>query len=323
MQTGASESDRYHYPPDLLQLLGDTIPLLGRSKQQVLTFFRACGVPSSLFADLQSQLDTNRDSINWFFMARTILVRLNEGGDHWLAARREVVRRVAEFEDFGLCWPDKQLQVKGLVADVRRNVEIKDAFTRMQQERDRERAVHLRQRAHEAESRRSRVLHQEELRTHLAATLRIDDGVRRGIALEHVTTEIFKFGGVLIREPFVRRSEEGSPEEQIDGIVQIDGEYYLVEVKGWRAPLDVNPVSRHLVRVYGRGNASGFLISLSGYTRAAVEECRRALNTKTIVLAEARELVLVLERDGDIQRWMRTKIEAAIGDLNPLHFPSV
>jgi hypothetical protein len=40
--------DPFHYPPELLSLLIDTIPLLCRSKQDVLTFFpgqRRAGQP--------------------------------------------------------------------------------------------------------------------------------------------------------------------------------------------------------------------------------------------------------------------------------------
>lgn len=34
----------YHYPPELLDLLVDTIPRLTRSKPEVLDFFRGAGV---------------------------------------------------------------------------------------------------------------------------------------------------------------------------------------------------------------------------------------------------------------------------------------
>ena len=36
--------EAYHFPPDLLEQLVNTIPLLCRSKQNVLDFFRGCGV---------------------------------------------------------------------------------------------------------------------------------------------------------------------------------------------------------------------------------------------------------------------------------------
>ena len=46
----------YHYPPELFQLLIDTIPLLSRSKKDVLIFFRGAGVPHSLVEDLKGDV---------------------------------------------------------------------------------------------------------------------------------------------------------------------------------------------------------------------------------------------------------------------------
>jgi hypothetical protein len=37
----------YHYPPELLELLCDTVPLLFRSKQGIIDFFAGAGVPGS------------------------------------------------------------------------------------------------------------------------------------------------------------------------------------------------------------------------------------------------------------------------------------
>jgi hypothetical protein len=48
--------DPYHYPPELLDLLIDTIPLLCRSKNDVLTFFRGSGVPEGLTLDLRRRV---------------------------------------------------------------------------------------------------------------------------------------------------------------------------------------------------------------------------------------------------------------------------
>jgi hypothetical protein len=56
-----------------------------------------------------------------------------------LRPRREIIKRVVEFEHFETCWPEDQLKAKGLVASVREAVNTKDAFTRMKQERDAER----------------------------------------------------------------------------------------------------------------------------------------------------------------------------------------
>lgn len=46
----------YHYPPDLMSLLIQTIPRICRSKEDVLLFFKGSGVSSSLTNDLAVQL---------------------------------------------------------------------------------------------------------------------------------------------------------------------------------------------------------------------------------------------------------------------------
>lgn len=38
----------HHYPPEILSLLVDTIPLLCRSKNDVLIFFKGAGVPGTI-----------------------------------------------------------------------------------------------------------------------------------------------------------------------------------------------------------------------------------------------------------------------------------
>jgi restriction system protein len=95
----------YHYPPELLSLLVDTIPLLCRAKNDVIVFFRGAGVSSNFFSDLQSRINQDRKNIHKYEIARTILQRINEVGDSELRTRREVIKRVVEFENFSVCWP--------------------------------------------------------------------------------------------------------------------------------------------------------------------------------------------------------------------------
>ena len=128
----------FHYPPEVLQNLKNGIPLLCRSKKDVLSFFQGAGVPESLLSDIRKQVQTNPDGISKFEMARTVLERLNAKKADHLRELREVVRRVTEIEDFSMCWPNDQLKAKGLVAELRSMVDVKDAFTRMRIERENE-----------------------------------------------------------------------------------------------------------------------------------------------------------------------------------------
>ena len=107
-------------------------------------------------AGLRERVDGNPDSISKYEIARTVLKLINDGGDRMLRQRREVIKQVTEFEDFALCWSDDQLKAKGLVSDVRRYVNVKDSFTRMQQAEEDHRLKEVRQKRQAAEAKQKR-----------------------------------------------------------------------------------------------------------------------------------------------------------------------
>ena len=121
----------HHYPPEVLELLVNTIPRLFRSKDAVLDFFVGAGTPEGVLCDLRAELASDRAGTKKAYLARSVLVRLNEDRDSnvLLRARREVVKRVVEFEDFSSCWPDDERDAKYYVAEIRRVVNVKDAFS--------------------------------------------------------------------------------------------------------------------------------------------------------------------------------------------------
>ncbi|MDN3587521.1 hypothetical protein QWY86_12625 [Pedobacter aquatilis] len=110
------QTDSFHYPPELFELLIETIPLLCRSKKAVLLFFRGAGVAESMYSDLSNRLDMDKDSINKYEICRIMITRLNEKNDAYICSRRELLRRVVEFESFSNCWENDVYKAKGLVA---------------------------------------------------------------------------------------------------------------------------------------------------------------------------------------------------------------
>ncbi len=63
--------------------------------------------------------------------------------------------------------------------------------------------------------------------------------------------------------------------EQIDGVIELDGELNLVEIKWWSVPLGAGEVSHHLVRVFNRGHLRGIFISASARSRFRGETFER------------------------------------------------
>lgn len=182
----------FQYPPDLMALLIDAIPCLCRSKKDVLLFFKGAGVTSSLTKDLQAQLAEDRDAVKKHEMVRTVLTRLNERGEKSLRERREVLKRVTEFEDFSTCWPEDQHKARGLVAEIRHVQNVKDSFTRMSNERDAE----SRRRREEAEAKAKAIRAKKEelqkLRDELFALFALTNAWTRGKKLESVLNRLFK-----------------------------------------------------------------------------------------------------------------------------------
>ena len=126
----SNEAPVFHFPPDLFGALVDAIPLLTRSKKEVITFFQGCGVDRRVLTGIAAHFESN-PKYSKYQATRDVLTHLNEVGDRGLGARRQVIQRVAEWEDFSACYPDNQLKAKGAVAAVAELVNQKDSFTRM------------------------------------------------------------------------------------------------------------------------------------------------------------------------------------------------
>jgi restriction system protein len=308
----------HHYPPEVLSLLVDTVPRLCRSKQDVVTFLRGAGVPPRLLQGVATRVAQDPSSITKFAIVRSVLTALNDAGDDAIRPRREIIKRVTEFEDFSRCWESDRLEAEGLVAKLRQVVGVKDSFTRMKNVAERE----LEQRRRDSSVR----LAEEHRRREEMRTLSADIGRlvtepnpwKRGKALESVLNRLFGAAGILVREAFTVRGHEGQGVlEQIDGLIELDGHLILVEFKWHSSPIGIAEVSPHLVRIFSRGDARGLFISASGFTEAAIQACREALTQKVVILAELREIALVLEREQEVSRMLRKKIESAIADKKP------
>ncbi len=311
----------FHFPPDFLSAVVDAVPLLTRGRNEVITFFQGCGVSRDFLTGISEKI-TADPKYSKYHATREILIHLNEIGDRGLAARRQVVQRVSQWEDFSTCYPDNQMKARGAVATVAQLVNQKDSFTRMNIERERAQEQHRREREAElAELQRQR----DELTSVKDDLLRLyseQNPQRRGKALEGVLNRLFAASGINVREAFEVRGEEdgGGVIEQIDGAVELRSQLYLVEMKWWKEPLGRADVAPHLVSVYGR-NAGGIFISASKYHDSAIAEFKTALAQRTVVMVELEEIVIALSMDHSIEDLLNDKVRAATLSRQPLVYP--
>lgn len=315
---GTGLDEAYHFPPELLELLTDTIPRLFRSKQAVLDFFRGAGTPAQYLDDWRAKLRSDRDSVKKHEIARDVLRRLNEGGDRTLRQRREVIKRVSEFEDFSSCYDNDRLQAQGLVAQVRQLVNVKDSFTRMNIERERERKQRQEDYAKAVKAKQKEAVERTAIRDSFYKLFAEQDPWKRGKQLESVLNRLFAFAGFSVREAFTIKGDQGKGiVEQIDGVVELDGMLYIVEMKWWHEPIGRNEIAPHFVSVYGRGNVGGIFISYSRFSPAAIEDAKIGLAQKVFVLMELHEIVHIIDREGDLAAFFKEKIRRAKSDRNP------
>ncbi len=272
-----------------------------------------------MFGDLSERIRSDRTNINKFEIARSVLQRVNEQGDSTLRLRREIIKRVIEFEDFSTCWPTDQLKAKGLVSEIRRVINVKDSFTRIMQERDREREEKVAAAREKTKKARERSERLDAVKKDLYALFAmIAEPQKRGKHLEKVLNELFRAHDILVKEDFRRRNPDGQGViEQIDGVVVFDRNIYLVEMKWVSEPVGVSLVSQHLVRLFGRAEARGIFISSDGYTDTAIAQCKEALTQKVIVLCTLQEIVFCLDRGTDLTELLRKKVNEAILSKKP------
>lgn len=314
----------FHYPPELLNLLNETLPKLCKSKKDLLLFFQGAGIGKELLAPYESLLRNNKNDFNKYSVTREMLAKLNELGERSLRERREILKRVTEFQDFSVCWEADQAPARGLVAQIRDLVNVKDSFTRMNIEREHERKARLAEQDARLAVEKERKAKLAKVKSQLFGLFGESDAHKRGKALEAVLNSLFAAYGILVREAFTVKGCCGEGViEQIDGLVEVDGQLYLVELKWWNSSLGTAEVSPHLVRVFGRGGqARGLFISYSEFTEPAITTCREALaGGAVVVLSKLQEIVELLDREADIKKWLKAKVTAAIADKNPMFLP--
>ena len=309
----------FHYPPDVFNLLVETIARLCRYKVDVILFLKGAGVASEDLAEVEQTLQSKPRSINKFQIVRNILTKVNARGDNGLRIRREIIKRVTEFEAFETCWENDQFKAKGLVASLREIVNTKDSFTRMKQERNIEREKRLAMQKIERDAAIEKRRKLDNISTQLSALFTMDNKPReRGKLLEVVLNQLFQAYGILVREDFRRKDPDTLVVvEQIDGVIELNGQIHLVEMKWLNSPVGMGEFMPHLVRLFLRANAHGIFIATNGYAESVVAECRAALSQRTMFLCSLHEFVMLLQRQDDLAEFLKRKSQAAIVDKNP------
>jgi len=296
----------YHYPPEVLELLVDTIPRLIKTKAGLLEFFEETGAPQQLLAEWRTKLRQDRASVSKYHLARGLLRGLNALGDEARPVRHEVLRRLARQADFSAGWEDDRGRAEELVATIRELAGETDACT---WHADCEEAL---TRQATVGRYHARLKHTEDRREALAAlkrdlyqAFRVAVPSERRAILATVLPRLFTYHGIPIRQ-----ASTASPVSEVALLIDFDGTRYLVELRWADRPLDFRQLAPHLVTLYGWPDLRGLLISSSGFTDQAIRDLGSILPPR-LVLCRLQEIVLLLEEGRDLKGLLRAKIRAA------------
>lgn len=291
----------FHFPPDLFNLLVDTIPRLNKSKKDLLLFFQNVGVPDSYLRQYNLLLNTNRSQFKKYDVTRDVLTFLNQQQDKMLGVRRKLLQRIIEFDSFETCYPNDVDRAKANVSDIQRLVKLKDTVTRYENYLNREQNQKAKVQQEKVEKIRKSKAHFEELRQEFAQLFSIQNPQERGKRLEKVLNDIFKYFKIGIKEDFVIYDDEtGKNYEQIDGVVEINHYLTLVEVKWEKTPIGVDKIGRYMSRLLVRKNVDGIIISYSSFTETALPTAKEALAISVIALVDLKDIFDVLEQEKDL-----------------------
>ena len=179
-----------------------------------------------------------QEEINKFEIVRTVLARLNDtrGKDLWGSGGRSytVLSNLPTSIVAGLAI---NLRPRGLVAAIRDVVNQKDSFTRMNLERKKERQVRLSETQHAVRKKQEKMSKIEGAKNEFyglfGASLTAQE---RGKKLETALNNLFDAYGILVQKAFHLVGDGGEGiVEQIDGVIELKGDLYFVEMKWFHA----------------------------------------------------------------------------------------
>lgn len=300
----------YHYPPDVLELLVDTIPRIIKTKAALLDFFEQAGAPEGLMTEWRAKLNRDRMGTSKYHLARGLLQGLNALGDEARPVRHEVLRRLARHADFSAGWEDDRERAEELVARIRELAGEADAHTwhaDCEPARTRRDAYYTWLK--HTENRREAL---DAVKRDLYQAFGVTEPAERSVILGSLLPRLFTCHGLPIRQ-----ASTASPLSDAALLMDFDGTRYLVELRWTDRPLDFRQLAPHLVTLYGCPDLRGLLISSSGFTPQAIRDLGSILPLR-LVLCPLQEIVLLLEEGRDLNKLLRTKVQAAEAEQKAL-----
>ncbi|MBI4297783.1 MAG: hypothetical protein HY676_04560 [Chloroflexi bacterium] len=131
------------------------------------------------------------------------------------------------------------------------------------------------------------------------------DHQKRGYRFQDFLQELWSAFGLKMGAPFNTRGE------QIDGSFWLGSNIFLVEATWTDKPVSTAPLYEFRGKVEGKFHiASGFFISVNGYSTGAVEALKEGKEQK-IILLDGQDIVLVLEGRHSLEELLLDRVSLA------------
>lgn len=300
----------FHFPPDLFNLLVDTIPRLNKTKKDLLLFFQNVGVPKAQLQPYYILLSSNRSQLKKYDVTREILAFLNQQSERMLGVRRKLLQRVIEFDSFETCYPNDKDRAKANVADIQKLVKMKDTVTKYEKYLIKEQSEKIKKQQKIVDEIRRSKERFEDLQQRFSQLFSIQNPQERGKKLEKVLNDIFLYFKIGVKEDFVIYDDEtGKNYEQIDGVVEINHYLTLVEMKWEKVPIGADKIARFMSRLLVRKNVDGIVISYSSFAETAIPTAKEALAISVLALVDLKDIFDVLNQKKDLAEFFSELIK--------------
>lgn len=296
----------FHFPPDLFNLLVDTIPRLNKTKKDLLLFFQNVGVQKAQLQPYYILLSSNRSQFKKYDVTREILAFLNQESEKMLGVRRRLLQRVIEFDSFETCYPNDKDRAKANVADIQKLIKMKDTVTKYENYLIKEQSEKMKKQQEIVHKIRRSKERFEDLQQRFSQLFSIQNPQERGKKLEKVLNDIFSYFKIGVKEDFIIYDDEtGKNYEQIDGVVEINHYLTLVEMKWEKVPIGADKIARFMSRLLVRKNVDGIVISYSSFAETAVPTAKEALAISVIALVDLKDIFDVLNQKKDLAEFFQ------------------
>lgn len=300
----------FHFPPDLFNLLVDTIPRLNKTKKDLLLFFQNVGVQKAQLQPYYILLSSNRSQFKKYDVTREILAFLNQESERMLGVRRRLLQRVIEFDSFETCYPNDKDRAKANVADIQKLIKMKDTVTKYENYLIKEQSEKMKKQQEIVHKIRRSKERFEDLQQRFSQLFSIQNPQERGKKLEKVLNDIFSYFKIGVKEDFIIYDDEtGKNYEQIDGVVEINHYLTLVEMKWEKVPIGADKIARFMSRLLVRKNVDGIVISYSSFAETAVPTAKEALAISVIALVDLKDIFDVLNQKKDLAEFFSELIK--------------